>query len=28
MPDLQIIGAPQSNFVWACRIACGEKNVP
>jgi glutathione S-transferase len=27
MPDLQIIGAPQSNFVWACRIACGEKNV-
>jgi glutathione S-transferase len=28
MPDLQIIGAPQSNFVWACRIACGEKAVP
>jgi glutathione S-transferase len=28
MPDLQIIGAPQSNFVWACRIACGEKGVP
>jgi len=28
MPNLQIIGAPQSNFVWACRIACGEKAVP
>jgi glutathione S-transferase len=28
MPDLQIIGAPQSNYVWACRIACGEKGVP
>jgi len=28
MPNLQIIGAPQSNFVWACRIACGEKGVP
>jgi glutathione S-transferase len=28
MADLQIIGAPQSNFVWACRIACGEKDVP
>ena len=28
MPNLQIIGAPQSNFVWACRIACGEKSVP
>ena len=28
MPTLQIIGAPQSNFVWACRIACGEKGVP
>jgi glutathione S-transferase len=28
MPTLQIIGAPQSNFVWACRIACGEKEVP
>ena len=24
----QIIGAPQGNFVWACRIACGEKGVP
>ena len=28
MPDLQLIGAPQSNFVWTCRIACGEKSVP
>jgi len=28
MPSLQIIGAPQSNFVWACRIACGEKELP
>ena len=28
MPTLQIIGAPQGNFVWACRIACGEKEVP
>jgi glutathione S-transferase len=28
MAELQIIGAPQSNFVWACRIACGEKGVP
>ncbi len=28
MPTLQIIGAPQSNYVWVCRIACGEKGVP
>lgn len=28
MPDLEIIGAPQSNFVWVTRIACGEKGVP
>lgn len=28
MATLQIIGVPQSNFVWACRIACGEKAVP
>ncbi|HEV7996381.1 MAG TPA: glutathione S-transferase family protein [Stellaceae bacterium] len=28
MPELQIIGAPQSNFVWATRIACHEKEVP
>lgn len=27
MPELQIIGAPQSNFVWATRIACHEKEV-
>jgi glutathione S-transferase len=28
MPELQIIGAPQSNYVWVTRIACGEKGVP
>jgi len=28
MPDLQLIGAPQSNYVWVCRIACTEKGVP
>jgi glutathione S-transferase len=28
MPELQIIGAPQSNYVWVTRIACYEKNVP
>jgi len=28
MAKLQIIGAPQSNFVWGCRIVCGEKGVP
>ncbi len=28
MPELQIIGAPQSNFVWVTRIACAEKGVP
>ena len=28
MSDLQIIGAPASNFVWATRIACAEKGVP
>ena len=28
MSTLQIIGAPQSNFVWACRIACAEKELP
>jgi glutathione S-transferase len=27
MPELQIIGAPQSNYVWATRIACVEKGV-
>lgn len=28
MPELQIIGAPQSNFVWTTRIVCTEKGVP
>ena len=28
MPELEIIGGPQSNFVWATRIALGEKRVP
>jgi glutathione S-transferase len=28
MPDLEIIGAPQSNFVRTVRIACSEKSVP
>ena len=28
MPALEIIGGPQSNFVWAVRIALGEKGVP
>jgi glutathione S-transferase len=28
MSDLQIIGAPASNFVWVARIACAEKGVP
>jgi glutathione S-transferase len=28
MSDLQIIGAPASNFVWVTRIACVEKGVP
>ena len=28
MSDLQIIGAPASNFVWTTRIACAEKGVP
>jgi glutathione S-transferase len=28
MPELQIIGAPQSNYVCAVRIACREKGVP
>ena len=28
MPELQIIGAPQSNYVWVARIACVEKDVP
>ncbi len=28
MADLEIIGAPQSNFVWVARIAAAEKGVP
>jgi glutathione S-transferase len=28
MADLQILGAPQSNFVWVVRMACAEKGVP
>jgi glutathione S-transferase len=28
MPEIQIIGAPQSNYVWVARIACEEKGVP
>ena len=27
MPELEIIGVPQSNYVWCCRIACAEKGV-
>lgn len=27
MAELEIIGGSASNFVWACRIACGEKGV-
>ena len=28
MPALEIIGAPQSNFVRTVRLACAEKRVP
>jgi glutathione S-transferase len=28
MPELQIIGAPQSNYVCTTRITCLEKGVP
>ncbi len=28
MPDLEIIGIPQSNYVWTCRIVCAEKGAP
>ena len=28
MPTLEIIGAPQSNYVWAVRMVCEEKGVP
>lgn len=27
MTVLTLIGAPQSNYVWTCRIACAEKGV-
>ena len=27
MSELQIIGVPQSNYVWVTRIACHEKGV-
>ena len=28
MPALEIIGSPQSNYVWAVRMVCEEKGVP
>ena len=28
MAELEIIGAPQSNYVWVVRIAAAEKGVP
>ena len=28
MPELEIIGAPQSNYVWTARITAAEKGVP
>jgi glutathione S-transferase len=28
MPEIQIIGGPQSNYVRVARIACAEKGVP
>ncbi len=28
MPELEIIGVPQSNFVWTCRLAAMEKGIP
>ena len=28
MPELQIIGGPQSNYVRVAHIACAEKGVP
>lgn len=27
MDEIEIIGAPQSNYVWAVRIACAEKGL-
>ncbi len=28
MPALEIIGVPQSNYVWVVRMVCEEKRVP
>ena len=28
MSELQILGAPASNYVWVVRMACAEKRVP
>jgi glutathione S-transferase len=28
MPALEIIGVPQSNYVWVVRMVCAEKGVP
>jgi len=28
MAQLEIIGVPQSNYVWAVRMVCAEKGVP
>jgi glutathione S-transferase len=28
MPELELIGATPSNYVWTCRIALAEKGVP
>src|SRR5882724_9076717 len=28
MPALEIIGMPQSNYVWVVRMVCEEKGVP
>jgi glutathione S-transferase len=28
MPELELIGAAPSNYVWTCRIALAEKGVP
>lgn len=28
MSELQILGAPASNYVWVVRMACAEKGVP
>src|SRR5579864_2963809 len=28
MPELELIGAARSNYVWVCRIALAEKGVP